>query len=715
MNEAGRDHATQAGHARQNSASKRLEDENEQLRLSLGSVREEAEAFAEERAELERKLDVRTRALRQAEAQLAMHRSKPQDFRGRLGTPGARLLDVMASRRDRDAPDEEGRIALEEMRVLAEELEAGNAALSLANQELEQRVSSRTSELAAAREALHRSEERLRLALTFAGAGEWDLRLGENRATWSKEWCALHGLDAASAEPCRETWTGRVHPEDLLAVEAALERSLKGGQPDFAVEYRLRDARGGERWLAGRGRLLHDAHGHPMQLSGLSFDITARKAAERVLARRNLLLEEEVEAAMAARQAAQTQRFQTMKMEALGQLTGGVAHDFNNVLAVLISGMTLLLRADSEEQRNSLLQSMMQAARRGATLTQRLLTFARRQPLQSDPLELQIWMQEMHGLAAPVLRAGMRLKTEAEGDVGPVLVDRGELEQAMLNVLVNARDAMPNGGTVTLSARKVHVQAASDPDGLDGDFVELGVEDEGHGIPPEMLPRIFEPFFTTKPVGKGTGLGLPQVYGFARQSGGTVRVASEVGKGTRIALLLPCAKGAGQCVTVPQGEAPAPMAQDAPMLVLVVEDDDQVAAMTVELLRTLGHTVQRVSSTDEALHALEQTQFDFLLADVMLGGGPDGIELAVAVSRLWPNLPLLLASGYGGMPERIAAAKLPLLRKPFGEDELRQAIRAVCARAGRALSPCPGPAARPTGRSGPSADGAARLPSQGPS
>lgn len=684
MTESGRGHAAQPRDALRADRLKRLEDENEQLRVSVENLREEAEALAEERASLERQLQHRTAELRRAEARLVGHEEKLQELRSRLSESSARLFDDVVSRSETAATEEELRVALEEMQVLTEELEDANAALNLANWELDQRVAARTEALAKANEALQQSEERLRLALSFASAGAWEWDTSCGKATWSKEWCALHGLDPASITPCRATWLDCIHPEDRAGVEAAFLACIGDGKHDFAAEYRLEHPQQGLRWLAGRGRLLHDEHGNPMRLTGLTFDITARKSAELAVSQHNTRLQEEVEAAVAAREAAQMQLLQTMKMEALGQLTGGVAHDFNNVLAVLTSGMSLLLRADSDEQRAHLVQSMMQAAQRGANLTQRLLSFARRQPLHPEPLDLGPWLREMHDLAAPVLRAGIQLTARMEGDVGLALVDRSELELAVLNLFVNARDAMPRGGTIMLSARKRHLEAGSDPDGLEGDFVEISLADEGQGMPPEILPRIFEPFFTTKPAGQGTGLGLPQVYGFAQQSGGTVRVVSKVGRGTTVSLFLPCVDGQG-LPSSPGESALNAEPEDPSLRILLVEDDGQVAEMTTELLKGLGHAVQRASNADEALRLLEERQFSFLLTDVMLGGGPDGIELAANASRLWPDLPLLLVSGYGGMPERVAATGLPLLRKPYGPDDLRQAIRAACTRAGCAL------------------------------
>ena len=291
----------------------------------------------------------------------------------------------------------------------------------------------------------------------------------------------------------------------------------------------------------------------------------------------------------------ETRLRQAQKLEAVGQLTGGVAHDFNNLLQVVISGLTLMERAQDPARRAQLADSVRRAAQRGGELTKRLLTVARRQSLRPERIELYAWLNDG---AAALLRQALRGDIRAELRVPPGLpaveADPAELELALLNIAVNARDAMPDGGTLTVSAEAVRCYAITDQDGLDGPFVRLSLRDTGTGMDEETLARVFEPFFTTKGVGQGTGLGLAQVYGFARQSGGGVRLQSVPGQGTTASLLLPVSIRAA-----PDRVADAPAASGPPMrgaAVLVCEDDDDVAALVVDMLAQLGHVPTRVTT-----------------------------------------------------------------------------------------------------------------------
>jgi signal transduction histidine kinase len=462
-------------------------------------------------------------------------------------------------------------------------------------------------------------------------------------------------------------------PEDRASAEATLQACLRRCEPDFRVEYRVRPPDRNERWLTGRGRLVCDAAGTPLRLVGLVLDITDRKRAELAIAEVNATLRQEVEEEARAREAAQARLFQTLKLEALGQLTGGVAHDFNNLLSVITNGVALLKRGAEPSRRDRLLDAMDQAAHRGADLTRRLLSFARRQALRPEPLDLRAWLEDMRELLAHALRGDIAIEIETDADLWWARVDPAELELAVLNLGVNARDAMPRGGLLRLCANNVELDALTDPDRLGGDFTRLAVCDTGTGMAPEVLARVFEPFFSTKDVGQGTGLGLAQVYGFARQSGGAARVTSRLGHGTTVTLLLPRA-----APTLPAGVVAVPPVADeadAPLRLLLVEDDDAVAELTAETLRHLGHAVSRVASGPAAVRALaEGLAVDLVLTDVVMTGGQDGLELAKQLGLSHPNLPILLYSGYGGAPARVAAAGLPLLRKPYSLEELRRAL-----------------------------------------
>ena len=337
---------------------------------------------------------------------------------------------------------------------------------------------------------------------------------------------------------------------------------------------------------------------------------------------------------------------------------------------------------------------MRRAAQRGGELTKRLLTVARRQALRPEAVDLAAWMTEGAGdLLARTLRGDIRTELRFPPGLPPVEVDPGELELAVLNLAVNARDAMEHGGTLTVSAEAAMLDGSVASEGLSGPYVRLSVSDTGTGMSPETRARVFEPFFTTKEVGKGTGLGLAQVYGFAKQSGGGVRLVSAPGAGTTVSLLLPVALHAViPAAPEPVHETPTPTAAT----ILVVEDDDDVAALVVDLLRQLGHQPTRVSTAAAALGALADGRpLDLLFTDVLMPGGMDGLSLAREVGRRRPGLRVLLTTGYTGGPAATPAG-LPVLRKPYRLDELAEALRRVLREGPAALGPA-SPATVPDG------------------
>ncbi len=437
-------------------------------------------------------------------------------------------------------------------------------------------------------------------------------------------------------------------------------------------------------WLRwARDMVTYLALGAPGVLALIAMTLVALRRT-RAQAAAELARQEEAE----RRASAERALARAHRLDSLGQLTGGVAHDFNNLLQAVSGGAILIeRRAERPEEVRRLAGSIRHAADRGGRLTRQLLAFARRQPLAPEAIEPATLLRGLRELLERTLRGDIRLVIEVPEDAWPLVADVAELEVALLNLAVNARDAMPGGGTISVSVRNLHLAAGGDPDGLEGDFVELAVADEGTGMPPEVLAKAFEPFFTTKAQGGGTGLGLAQVYGFARQSAGTARIETRLGYGTTVRLLLPRASGAAPQPPQPRAPAEMPVASGPALRVLVVEDDPAVGQLACEMLQQLGHSAIRVESAEAALGALADGRaVELLLTDVMMPGGMDGITLAAEARRRRPELPVLLSSGYAGAPSRVAAAGFPMLRKPFSLEELATAI----ARVGKTATPVAG-------------------------
>ncbi|HWA23659.1 MAG TPA: ATP-binding protein [Caulobacterales bacterium] len=394
------------------------------------------------------------------------------------------------------------------------------------------------------------------------------------------------------------------------------------------------------------------------ELARANLELESRAAA---LAEMNKNLSQEIE----HRKEVEEALLQSRKMEAIGQLTGGVAHDFNNLLMAISGGLRLLEKQD-EARQNKIKEAMSQAVERGVGLTRQLLAFARRQSQDFKTIDVEQQIGGMRELLDRSLRADILLDISFPPNLAPIKVDPGEFELAILNLAVNARDAMPKGGLITLTAR-----AANDPH---GDRVEVILQDTGTGIPPEIRDRIFEPYFTTKQVGQGTGLGLSQVYGFIKQSGGEIRIESAVGLGTTMILSFPASKEK-LTVSAPKARQRAASGKDE-RAVLMVEDDDAVAETVCAMLIDLGHDVTRARSVDEALDVLERGKpFDIVFSDVIMPGGKSGIDLVRILKETKPGLPVLLTSGYSGSDARDAGC--PLLRKPYQIDDLREAISSV--------------------------------------
>jgi PAS domain S-box-containing protein len=397
----------------------------------------------------------------------------------------------------------------------------------------------------------------------------------------------------------------------------------------------------------------HDEVGSLVGFAQMTRDNTERREAEAALER------------------AKEQLAQSQKMEALGQLTGSIAHDFNNLLMIVSGHAQLLRRRLSDAKPLQAVEAIHTAASRGQSLTRQLLSFSRRQALSPVVVDLRERVAAVHDMLLGSLRGNITLKIDIPPDIWAVEVDIAEFELALVNIVVNSRDALPAGGIITLAARNVTLVQKDKVGALEGDFIALLLSDTGVGIAPDVLPRIFEPFFTTKGLGKGTGLGLSQVYGFAHQSGGTVVATSTAGSGTTITIYLPRSHAALNQTT----ETEAYQAALGQGTVLVVEDSPEVAEVTSELIEQLGYHTLRSENAADALNRLQQgDRVDLIVTDIVMPGAMNGIALAQVIARRYPNLPILLASGYSDMLQA-AESRFVVLRKPFALPVLEKAIR----------------------------------------
>jgi len=406
---------------------------------------------------------------------------------------------------------------------------------------------------------------------------------------------------------------------------------------------------------------------------------TAQQLERLVVERTRALAEsnEQLRVEMAERARVEETLRQAQKIEAIGRLTGGVAHDFNNLLMVISGGLDMLDRQADPARRRRLMDGMIQAAQRGASLTRQLLAFSRRQELRPEPVDIARQIGGMRELLDRSLRGDVHVMFDFPDTLWPVEVDPGELELVVLNLAVNARDAMPTGGTIVV--RGENLPNWKD-DEVAGDYVRLSVVDTGTGMTDDVRLRVFEPFFTTKDIGKGSGLGLAQVYGFAKQSRGSVCIDSEVGRGTAIALYLPRSEHAasGRQHHLVDLHRPRLRHRDEGRI-LLVEDDDEVAALVSEMLRQLGYEVTRAASAAAALGALADGRaVDLVFSDVMMPGGMNGVELAREIQKRSSDVPILLTSGYSGAAVHAAKeAGVRILSKPYRIDELAAALDAA--------------------------------------
>ncbi len=522
----------------------------------------------------------------------------------------------------------------------------------------------------AAEAGVRESEARFRALADSAPALMWVSRLGGRREFVNRAYVEFSGLEEEAALDL--DWRDVLHPEDLprvLKEQVAGETSMK----PFSLEARYRRADGSWRWLKSYSQPRYGPGGEFIGFIGIGFDITEAKQAQLQLAQVNLSLTERTEVALAERDAAQAALLQSQKLEAVGQLTGGVAHDFNNLLTVVIGALDIVLRnPDDPRRRERLVEAAMSAARRGERLTQQLLAFSRRQPLRPEVLHADALIVELEPLLRRAIGEAVTLELSLDAPDCATRIDASQFEAALLNLSVNARDAAPNG-RIVISTACIDEPPTSDLPA--GQYVRVSVRDNGEGMDADTATRVFEPFFTTKPVGRGTGLGLSQVYGFAKQSGGGVAIESAPGEGAVVSMLLPVVS---EPVRVAEPAAPdvEPPAVAASLTVLLVEDDQDVGDLVETMLVELGHRVIRAPQADAALRiAATDLEINLVLTDVIMPGGASGVDLARTLASTRPGLPVVLSSGYTGETLALAeAAPWPLLRKPYAMDALAAAL-----------------------------------------
>ncbi|HJU16229.1 MAG TPA: PAS domain S-box protein [Stellaceae bacterium] len=502
----------------------------------------------------------------------------------------------------------------------------------------------------AAREALRESERQFRLLV--AGVTDYAFLMLDPRGVVTS-WNA--GAQRIKGYAAHEI-IGRHFSQFYTAADRA------AGIPERALaEAERRGTRETEGWRVRKdGSLffasvvidaIRDEAGELIGFAKITRDITERRAAQEALQR------------------AQEQLAQSQKMEALGQLVGGIAHDFNNMLMVVGGNAENLRRRLDDPETRRALDAIDTATARGENLTRQLLAFSRRQSLNPTVIDLGERLDAIRDILSSSARGGIALDIRIPKKTWRVAVDVGEFEVALLNLVVNARDAMPCGGTITIAARNLQLSERDTPERLNGEFVALAVRDTGGGIAAEILPKVFEPFFTTKPAPQGTGLGLSQVYGFTRQSGGTVRIASRIGKGTSVTLYLPRSLR----------EAAAPLDREEPgggeESILLVEDNPEVGEVARMLLEELGYRVHHVDNAAAALDVLASGEEpDLVLSDIVMPGELDGLALVRHVRAEYPSVAVLLTSGYARLAPA-AEEGFPILRKPFQRASLARAVR----------------------------------------
>lgn len=535
-------------------------------------------------------------------------------------------------------------------------------------------------------EEVREGQRRLQIALEAGRLGAWEFNLADNGLTTSQTCREIFGR-AATLDFTYDDLLHMIHPEDVEGMQAAVRHSIETGS-EYAITYRIIRPDGSIRSVETRAQLDRDRAGRPVKLVGVSADITDRMQAEEQQRHLNVMLEERVAertqeleethqqmlAEVSQRERAEEQLRQAQKMEMIGQLTGGVAHDFNNLLMAVLGNLELLrkyLSGDAKAER--LIDGAYQGAQRGASLTQRLLAFARRQDLQVGPVNLGTLVADMQGLLQQSVGSAIVIDVNVPAQLPPVLADANQIELALLNLVVNARDAMPEGGAILVDLQEAE-QPGSTGGLACGRYVVLSVIDQGSGMDEVTLQKAIEPFFSTKELGKGTGLGLSMVHGLALQLEGELKLASSPGTGTTAQLWIPVST---TDVNEPEeAAAPEKTKSSAPRRILLVDDDALIAMSSADMLIDLGHEVREAYSGKEALGLLDGGEtFDIMITDYSMPG-MTGAELIRAVRARFPTMPIVLASGYADLPPG-GDVDVARLGKPYSQEQLASILSKV--------------------------------------
>lgn len=515
-------------------------------------------------------------------------------------------------------------------------------------------VAADVTERRKAQQELSRRERELEEAQRIAQIGSWEADLAGKNALWSNEQFRLLGMEPQSQDLTFEDYLAMLHPEDREKLRSTAQKATQEGG-EFTFEHRIIRKDGKTRWMHGRAETIKDAAGRPVRLRGTNQDITQQKEIEQQLR-------------------------QSQKMEAIGQLSGGVAHDFNNLLTVIIGHIEILNRFDSDPEAKDSLTQIRHAAERAANLTRQLLLFARKQAMQMQNLDLNTAVASTIKMLTRILGEDIQLEFKPVNLELPIHADTGMLDQILMNLAINARDAMPNGGRLCIetSSAEFDAETAADfPQVRAGKFASISVSDTGIGIPADVLPKIFEPFFTTKDVDKGTGLGLATVFGITQQHGGWINAYSEVNNGAVFRIYLPLVTGNISAMT---NAKPKPAPNRGTETILLVEDEPSIRTLLAKYLAQLGYAVISAADGAEAVRifAEKSQSIQLVITDLVMPGGMSGTQLAGILKKQKADLPIIFSSGYNGeniLHDIKLTEGVNFLAKPYNLATMAKVIR----------------------------------------